>query len=154
MLCRETAKSGLRDSIDAQNKPACSMVPPGLISRGPTAPVSGRCTCSAMIVSQSGSIASTLSSRKRSQGCRCARRHDFSRRNHSSASAKCNTRCEKSCGSLSDFVALAHLNDHYFVIRIARPADQAFDTSLERLEPWKLGMIMEIFLASRSSRLT
>ena len=39
----------------------------------------------------------------------------------------------KICGRLSDFVALAHLNDHDFVIRIARPADHAFDTSLERL---------------------
>ena len=35
--------------------------------------------------------------------------------------------------SLSDFVALAHLNDHDLVIRVARLADHAFDTSLERL---------------------
>src|SRR5437870_6032047 len=36
-------------------------------------------------------------------------------------------------GSFSDFVVLAHLNDHDLVIRIASPADDTFDTSLERL---------------------
>ena len=68
MLRRETAKSGLRNSVHAKTRPACSIVPLGLINRAPTAPTSGRCTCSAMIVSQSGPIASTLSSRKRSHG--------------------------------------------------------------------------------------
>ncbi len=37
------------------------------------------------------------------------------------------------CASLVDFVALAHLDDHNFVIRVACFADQAFDKSLERL---------------------
>src|SRR5262249_51010442 len=37
------------------------------------------------------------------------------------------------CGSLSDLVALAHLNDHDLVIRIACPASHAFETSLKRL---------------------
>ena len=65
-------------------------------------------------------------------GCRSARPHNFWLRNHSPRLGNAAPEREI-CASLSDFVALAHLNDHDLVIRIACRADHAFDTSLERL---------------------
>jgi hypothetical protein len=131
MLRWETAKSGLRNSVDAQNK-AC-------VFDG-----------AAMIDQSRADCASVGALYMLSHDCEPVRADRFyivvEKKNprtvgvHDGIIFRCgiiHSICEiqhtmrKICGRRSVFVTLAHFNDHDLVIRIACPADHAFDTSLE-----------------------
>jgi len=132
MFCRKTAKSGLRNSVDAQNKA-------GVLN-------------SAARVDQAGADCASLRalyvfSHDR-EPVRTDRFHLVVEEKKPRAVGVLDgiifccgivrSVCEiqhtmrRICGGLSNFVALVHLNDHDFVIRIACSANHTFQTSLER----------------------
>src|SRR4029077_2291350 len=133
MLRRETAKSGLRNSVDAQNKAS--------VFDGATGIDQSRADCTSLgalyVLSHDREPVRAdrfylivKEKKPRTIGVRdgmifrCGFIHGV---------CEIQQTMRKICGRRSDFVTLAHFNDHDLVTRIACRANHAFDTSLERL---------------------